>query len=71
MNIKKKPSQRFLIIAEFAKLGFRGQTSFCKVCTSMDVSLVGLDLIQFWSLGNSNPVLNSRLEAILENLKNE
>lgn len=71
MNIKKKPSQRYLILTAFAKFGFRGQTSFCNVCTSMDISLSGFDLIEFWCFGNTDPVLMSRLEAIIENLKNE
>jgi hypothetical protein len=64
-------NQRCTIISEFLQLGFGGISAFYNVCKSLDVTLSGLLLIQFYKGQSYDAKFLSKIEAILEILKYE
>lgn len=67
-----KPLQkRAVIIGGFTHLGFTCRTAFYNVCKSLDSTLNGFELINFYNGEVVSETLVNRLEAVLEMLKNE
>lgn len=63
--------ERSVILSEFENLGFLGRTPFFNVCKSLDVTLNGFELLEFYNGTNISQPLVSRLYAIIECVKNE
>lgn len=70
--MKTKPLHKcYAIKRDFLRLGFRGRTAFYNACKSIDVTLNGFQLIEFYEGKKVPNKLISRLESILETLKYE
>lgn len=59
------------VLQRFTALGFKSETAFCNVCRSIDNTLSWFYLNQFYNGYRMHPGLISRLESIVEFLKNE
>lgn len=63
--------ERNIILQGFRKLGFRGMVPFLNVCKTIDVTLNGLELLEFYNGSKVTESIANRLCAILEMLKYE
>lgn len=70
MNIEIQ-KERNNILLGFRKLGFGGITAFYNVCKSIDVTLNGFQLLEFYRGTAVYPQLVTSLYTILEKLKYE
>lgn len=70
---KNKPLklQRAKIVGGFFKLGFINKTAFKRVCLTLDSTLNGLDVANFYDGKTVTQKLINRLEAVLEMLRYE
>ena len=71
MNYNQIQKERSIILSEFKKMGFWGKTAFFNVCKSLDVTLNGFELLQFYEGISVKQSLINRLYAIIECVKNE
>lgn len=71
MCYNKIQNERNIILHEFKSLGFWGKTPFFNVCKSIDITLNGFELIDFYQGDEVSKSIVSKLYAIIETLKNE
>ena len=69
--VKPLYKKRCAILKGFLQLGFGGICSFYNVCKSVDATLNGFKLIQFYKGELEDEVLVTKLESILEAIKYE
>lgn len=63
--------KRCYIILCFRRFGFRGRTAFYNVCKSIDTTLNGLDIVQFYDFDFVSENMVIKMEAVLQKLKTE
>ena len=63
--------KRLNLIFAFRKLGFKSLQSFYNVCKSIDATINGFRLIEFYKHGNVPVEFVNKLDAILTQLKYE
>jgi hypothetical protein len=72
MNIKKPLFKKCSVIkSRFKSFGFRGRSSFYNVCKSLDATLNGFEIFEFWELNKATDNFISRVECILNRLEHE
>jgi len=67
----KVQNQRNAILNDFNCMGFWGVAAFYNVCKSIDVTLSGFSLIEFYNGSKICEVLANKLETIIEILRYE
>jgi hypothetical protein len=69
--VKPFNKRRCAIVTEFLRLGFGGICSFYNVCKSIDATLNGFKLIEFYEDRLVDDVFVTKLESVIEILKYE
>lgn len=72
MKLLKPLQQRYnTVMRGFLQLGFVGESVFYNICKSVDVTLNGFELIQFYKREKITEEMLVKVGAILEKIKYE
>lgn len=71
MSYNEIQKERNAILLNFRKFGFMGVTPFYNVCKSVDVTLNGFRLLEFYRGTAVYPDLIDVLHGVLETLRHE
>ncbi len=71
MKVLKTRHKRATLIGGFFRLGFTSRTAFYNVCRSIGCALTCFEILNFYEGKNVSDSVVSKIEDVLEVLKNE